>query len=166
MYTAAERIEHLREVADLARVPVDEFVLPEERQVAGNGLDFHLLDWGTAGKPTVLFLHGGSLTAHTWDLVCLSLRPRYHCLAYDLRGHGDTSWSPSADYSLEAHRTDLESVVAGLGLGRFILVGMSLGGATSLAYAGRHADQLAGLVLVDVGPDGRAAGRNRIADFV
>jgi pimeloyl-ACP methyl ester carboxylesterase len=166
MYTVAERIEHLREVADLARVPVDEFVLPTEREVTGNGLQFHLLDWGTAGQPTVLFLHGGSLTAHTWDLVCLALRQRYHCLAYDLRGHGDTAWSPEADYSLEAHRTDLEAVVEQLGLQRFILVGMSLGGATSLSYAGKNADRLAGLVLVDIGPDGRAAGRRRIADFV
>jgi esterase len=165
-HTPDERIPHLREVIDLAQVPVEEVVLPTERFLTANGLQRHLLDWGTVGQPTVLFLHGGSLTAHTWDLVCLALRPRYHCLAIDLRGHGDTAWSPEGDYSLEAHRADLTAVVTELGLERFILVGMSLGGATSLAFAGQHADKLAGLVVVDTGPDGRAAGRNRIADFV
>lgn len=164
--TASERKQHLREAAARAGLQLDEVVLPTSRRLVANGLDHHYLDWGTAGCRPVLFLHGGGLTAHTWDLVCLALRPRYHCLALDLRGHGDTAWSPEADYSLEAHRADLEAIVEQLGLGRFLLVGMSLGGGTALAYAGQHANRLAGLVLVDIGPDGREEGRRRIAGFV
>src|SRR5207249_1787950 len=98
-----ERVQHLSEAAELAQMSLAEVVLPTERQLQGNGLPLHLLDWGTPGQPPVLFLHGGSLTAHTWDLVCLALRQRYHCQALDLRGHGDSGWSPDADYSLEAH---------------------------------------------------------------
>src|SRR5918911_1542386 len=164
-FTPAERQQHLREAAARAGMEV-EVVLPTSRTVLANGLKHHYLDWGTEGRRPILFLHGGGLNAHTWDLVCLALQPDYHCLALDLRGHGDTDWSPEADYGLEAHQTDLEAIVEQLGLTSFLLVGMSLGGATSLAYAGKHADQLAGLVLVDIGPDGRDAGRQRIADFV
>jgi len=169
-YTEHERREHLREATELAGFPPGEVVLPTERTLPANGLNFHLLDWGgddpTPERPAVLFVHGASLTAHTWDLVCLALRDRYRCFALDLRGHGDSDWPPDGEYRLDALRADLEGVVEGLGLGRFILVGMSLGGATSLAYAGLHADRLAGLVVVDTGPETRDAGRRRIQRFV
>jgi esterase len=162
----SEMARHLREAADLAGLPLPEIVLPIERELLANGLRLHYLDWGTAGRQPILFLHGGSLTARTWDLVCLGLRRDYHCLALNLRGHGDSDWSPEADYSLEAHRGDLEALVDHLGLERFVLVGMSLGGAVSLTYAGKHAGKLAALVLVDVGPETREAGRRQIAEFV
>lgn len=158
--------QHLREAADLAGLPLREIVLPADRWLTTSGPRLHYLDWGTVGRPPVVFLHGRSLTAHTWDLVCLALRQDYHCCALDLRGHGDSDWSPEADYGLDAHRADIEAATEQLALGRFILVGMSLGGATSLAYAGRHAERLAALVLVDIGPDTRPAGGRRIADFV
>ena len=48
--------------------------------------------------------------------------------------------------------------VDALGLERFVLVGMSLGGANALAWAGRHSQRLAGLVMIDVGPEIRAEG--------
>jgi pimeloyl-ACP methyl ester carboxylesterase len=161
-----ERILHLREAADLNGMQIDEIVLPQERDVTGAGLRLHVLDWGGDALPPVLFLHGGSLTAHTWDLVCLALRNQYHCLALDLRGHGDSDWSPDGEYSLDAHARDVEAAVEALGLDRFTLVGMSLGGGTALTYAGRNVGRLEKLVIVDTGPEGRAAGRQRIANFV
>jgi pimeloyl-ACP methyl ester carboxylesterase len=114
----------------------------------------------------VLFLHGGGLTAHTWDVACLLLRGDYHCLALDLRGHGDSEWSPEMDYGFETHAGDVEALVDRLDLDRLAVVGMSLGGLASIGYAGRHADRLSALVLVDVGPETRSEGARRIADFV
>jgi esterase len=166
MLEPAESEQHLREVARLANLPLEEVVLPTDGELVSNGLRFHYLDWGTAGREPVLFLHGGGLTAHTWDLVCLGLRRQYHCRALELRGHGDSEWAPDADYSLETQCVDLEGIVEHFGSERFTLVGMSLGGAISLTYAGKHADKLNALVLVDVGPNTRPAGRQRIADFV
>ena len=58
-----------------------------------------------------MFLHGGGLSAHTWDIVCLALREEYRCYALDLRGHGDSEWSPALDYSLGAHLRDLEALL-------------------------------------------------------
>jgi len=124
----------------------------------------HLLDWDGDARPDALFLHGGGLTAHTWDVVCDELRDRVRPLALDLRGHGDSEWSPDGRYPLAAHVDDLEQVVAALGLRDFVLVGMSLGGLVSLAYAGRHAASLAALVLVDSGPEMRRS--ERLRDFM
>jgi pimeloyl-ACP methyl ester carboxylesterase len=126
---------------------------------------FHYLDWGTRGLPPMLFLHGGGLNVHTWDLVCASLKPERHCLALDQRGHGDSEWSPVMDYATESHAEDLDAFVDHLGLERFVLVGMSLGGANALAWAGSHSERLAALVLIDVGPEVRQAGVRKIAAF-
>jgi esterase len=161
-----EHLEHLREAAAVAGLTVPDFMVPDEHHVVLRRMRFRYLDWGTRGKPPMLFLHGGGLTAHTWDLVCLALRADYWCLALDLRGHGDSEWSPEMDYGLEAHRDDIEALVDHLRLDGLVLVGMSLGGLAAIAYAGRHAARLAALVLVDVGPETRLDGARRIAEFL
>jgi pimeloyl-ACP methyl ester carboxylesterase len=163
--TPDELREHLTLAATKAGVEIPELVLPHARDVVLRRMRFHYLDWGIEGRPPIVFLHGGGLNAHTWDLVCLSLRRERHCVALDQRGHGDSEWSPVMDYATESHVGDLEAFVDHLGLERFVLVGMSLGGANALAWAGRHSRRLAGLVLVDIGPETRAAGAQKIAAF-
>ena len=163
--SAEEFRKHLELSAAVAGVQLPEIVLPDAHHLLLGGMRLHYLDWGTSGLPLVLFLHGGGLNAHTWDLVCASLRRARHCLALDQRGHGESEWSPPMDYSIESHAGDLEAFVRALGLERFVLVGMSLGGANALAWAGQHSRQLAGLVLIDVGPETRAAGVQKIQAF-
>jgi esterase len=162
----SEELEHLKLAMEIAGMPDAEIVLPAQRHVRVHGLSIHYLDWGTAGKPPILFLHGGGLNAHTWDLLCTVLRTDYHCLAPDLRGHGETEWSEELDYGFEAHGRDIIGIVDRLGLNRFLLVGMSLGGIASLLYAADHSDHLRGLVIVDTGPDVRPEGGRRISQFV
>jgi pimeloyl-ACP methyl ester carboxylesterase len=113
----------------------------------------------------MLFLHGGGLSVHTWDLVCASLKPERHCLALEQGDHGYSYRSPVMNYATESHAEDLDAVVDHLGLERFVLVGMSLGGANALAWAVIHSERLAGLVLIDVGPEVRQAGVRKIAAF-
>jgi pimeloyl-ACP methyl ester carboxylesterase len=162
----AESLEHLRLAVEVAGLPVDEVVLPSEHDVVIDGLRLHYLDWVRRDSPALLFLHGGCLTAHTWDLVCLALRQDFHCLALDQRGHGDSEWSPTLDYAPEAHVRDIEGLIAQLGLAKPVLIGQSLGGLNAMTYATRAGDELAGLVAIDVGPDIRWRGAMRIADFV
>jgi esterase len=164
--SSEEYREHLQSTAVRAGFSFAEVVLPAEHRVAANGLGLSYLDWGSAGKPPILFLHGGALTAHTWDLVCLALRPDFHCLALDQRGHGDSDWAADSDYSLAAQRRDIEGFVDALGLDRFVLVGMSMGAINGLAYATRHSERLEALVLIDAGPHVRRPGSRRIRDFV
>ena len=61
-----------------------------------NGLRFHFLDWGTAGRDPILLLHGGAQTAHSWDEVAPDLARDHHVLALDQRGHGDSDWAPGS----------------------------------------------------------------------
>ncbi len=157
--------EHLQLSSATAGLTLPDLKLPDAHHVILRGMRFHYLDWGTRSLPPVLFLHGGGLNVHTWDLVCASLKHERHCLALDQRGHGESEWSPVMDYATESHAGDLDAFVDHLGLERFVLVGMSLGGANALAWAGAHSRRLAGLVLVDVGPETRAAGRAKIQAF-
>ncbi len=157
--------EHLAVASATAGLTLPELVLPASHHVVLRGMRFHYLDWGTRGRPPMLFLHGGGLNAHTWDLVCASLRTERHCLALDQRGHGDSEWSPEMDYGIESHAADIDAFVDRLGLDRFVLVGMSLGGVNALAWASAHSQRLAGLVIVDVGPEVRQAGVRKIAAF-
>src|SRR5262245_31125203 len=156
---------HLELSAATAGMALPEILLPDTHHLLLGRMRFHYLDWGTSGLPPVVFLHGGGLNAHTWDLVCLALRRERHCVALDQRGHGDSEWSPEMDYSTESHVGDLGAFIDALGLDRFVLVGMSLGGVNALAWAGRHSARLAGLVLVDVGPEIRTDGVRKIAAF-
>ena len=157
--------EHLVQSAATAGIALPEIVLPDARDLLLGRMRFHYLDWGIAGLAPVVFLHGGGLNAHTWDLVCASLRYDRHCLALDQRGHGESEWSPQMDYSTESQAADLDAFVRAMKLDRFVLVGMSLGGVNSLAWAGQHSKQLAGLVIIDVGPEIRREGVKKIQAF-
>jgi len=159
-------LAHYRLATEIAGMDVPELCLPEHHDVVIGRMRLHYLDWGTADRPPIVFLHGGGLTAHTWDLICLALRADYHCLALDQRGHGDSEWSPELHYGPEAHLADLEGFIDRLGLERLALVGQSMGALNAFVYATRHPDRLTGLVLIDAGPRVREAGTQRIADFL
>jgi pimeloyl-ACP methyl ester carboxylesterase len=146
-------IPYLQRVSELANVPVADFVAPADAQLIAGDTRLHYLDWGTDGKPWLVFLHGGAQTAHTWDIVCLALRDRYHAVAVDLRGHGDSEWSPELDYGLAAHARDLLGLLDRLGAGQAILVGMSLGGMSAMYATSLAPERVRALVVVDVSPN-------------
>jgi pimeloyl-ACP methyl ester carboxylesterase len=164
---ADTQLRSLRLAAVRAGLDVPELALPDDRVVVVDGRRLHYLDWSApAGARDVVLLHGGALTAHTWDLTCLALRKGFHCIALDQRGHGDSDWAPDLDYSTDAHVGDLERFALELGLNDFVLVGMSLGGINSIAFAARHSEQINGLVIVDVGHRVRRDGASRIRRFI
>jgi non-heme chloroperoxidase len=118
------------------------------------------------GRGTVLLLHGGGQTRHSWARTGLRLSQRgWTAIALDARGHGDSQWAPDRDYSLEAYVTDLITFIATLGEPP-VLVGASLGGTTSLVAAGEHPGLARGLVLVDIVAKVEEAGTNRIREFM
>ena len=168
MVTTEQRqaaIEDLRGAAAVAKIDIPEFVLPEDHDAVVRRFRLHYLDWGNPEQPPFLFLHGGGLTAHSWDLVCLALRQDYHCIALDLRGHGDSEWSPGGDYGVASLAADVEGFVEQLGWERFVLMGMSMGGLTSIKFCERNVERLRGLVIVDVGPEVERPGAHRIREF-
>jgi len=138
---------------------------PRDGFLDSNGIRMHYLDWGKQGKPSLLFLHGGALTAHTWDFTCLQLRDAYHCYALDQRGHGD-SGGQGIVVDPPLHREDIRGVVEQLGLQNFVMVGMSLGGLNTIAYAAAYGQTLRGAVIVDVSPTVREEGSRYNGQFI
>lgn len=116
------------------------------------------------GTP-VLLLHGGGQTRGAWGAALAEgARRGFRMISADLRGHGESGWSPGADYSLAAYVSDIRAVAGALRAPPF-LVGASLGGSASLSYAG-EGHPLAGLVMIDVAPTVNTAGTDRILAFM
>jgi pimeloyl-ACP methyl ester carboxylesterase len=122
-------------------------------------------DLGPDAAPAVILLHGGGQTRHSWSGAARVLAQRgYRVINFDARGHGESEWSETGAYSLDDRVADLEAIVEGLDQ-PFVLVGASLGGATSIHAAARSI-QPAGIVLVDIVPHPESEGISRIVTFM
>lgn len=122
-----------------------------EHEVRVAGLDLRLQDYGTAGKPPLLCLHGGAANAHWYDFVAQGFTPDYHVRALDFRGHGDSDWDPAEppDYSYERHAADVHELAEKLDLRDFVLIAHSMGGMISSVYAATYPGRLKALIIVD-----------------
>jgi pimeloyl-ACP methyl ester carboxylesterase len=107
------------------------------------------LVWGD-GPPEIVLLHGGAQNAHTWDTVAMALdRP---LVAVDLPGHGHSDAGHGGALDPAGNAADVAVAVRALAPDARAVVGMSLGGATSLALAAHAPDLVRRLVLVDITP--------------
>ncbi len=136
------------------------------RNIVLRQMRFHFLEWGRPDAPPIVLLHGGHQSAHSWDLVSLSLARHYRVLALDQRGHGDSEWSRDVTYSNHEMSLDAEAFIAAMAVERPILIGHSMGGRNSLLLTRRSQHLLRALVVVDVGPEVSEKGRAAIAGFV
>lgn len=110
-----------------------------------------------AAEPLV-FLHGWLLSRHYWKPVVEALADRHQCLAYDLRGFGDSTLpdelpadQPGQGYSLAAYAEDLHHLLTALDLSAVWLVGHSLGGSIALWGAAQMSDRVKGVICVNAG---------------
>jgi len=115
----------------------------------------------------VLFLHGGGQTRHAWGRTADALAEQgWLTVTVDLRGHGDSEWSPNGDYSFTAYYADCIAVVDQLRHPP-VLVGASLGGMSAMLAEGISDRTVScGLVLVDIAPKTNPAGIERIRAFM
>ena len=135
-----------------------------DRFVRVGALNLHYLEWGEAGAPPVIMVHGLSGNAHNFDNLAPYLATRYHVVSVDVRGRGDSDWAADANYSNDAYIADMEGLRQALGFERISLVGTSLGGRISMSYAGTYPDRVERTVLNDIGPDIDPRGGARIAE--
>ena len=150
-----------------ARVPYDEFsmfhenaaefglaytgppVVRRESVALGGGRQLSALVWGHE-PPEFVFLHGGAQNAHTWDTVALALgRP---LVAIDLPGHGHSDGGRNGSLDLADNAADVATTIGALAPNAAAVVGMSLGGITTLALSAVAPDMVRSVVLVDITP--------------
>lgn len=139
------------------------FVLLDERQV-------HFLEWGHAGQPAVVCLHGGGQTAYMFEQLGAALTGRFHVLAWDFADHGDSDpfpYDPERSH-LDRHllAADAAPLCAEFGIDRAVFVGASMGGIVSVTVSAAFSDLVEGVVLLDVGHRLETAGVLRIRDFL
>ncbi len=125
--------------------------------IAVDGVDLRYEEWG-AGNPPLLLLHGFTGSRLDWTDVVEALAADRRVVAYDQRGHGESTNVGRADaYTFDRLLADLEAVVAERNLAPFHLLGHSMGGILAMRYAIAHPEQLASLILMDTA--GAAAGQ-------
>ena len=116
-------------------------------------LRLQYLDYGDSDRPLLVLVHGGRDHARSWDFVAARLRQRYHVVAPDLRGHGDSAWAIGSQYSMPDYVLDLAQLLRHIGKSPVTLVGHSLGGAVVLHYAGIYPDAIERVVAIEgLGP--------------
>ena len=138
--------------------PVQRFFVAVDglRQLSG-------LRWGD-GSPELVLVHGGAQNAHTFDTVALAAqRP---LIAVDLPGHGHSDAGPYGPTAIASHARDLAAALDALIVAPRPVVGMSLGGLTSVVLADQRPDLVESLVLVDITPGVDAAKAKHITDFI
>jgi pimeloyl-ACP methyl ester carboxylesterase len=141
---------------------------PMDEIISLRGLRFHYRDWPGPGADAVplVLLHGFTGHARSWDALASSLSRHFRVLALDQRGHGESGWAPADAYGTSEMVADLAAFVDALSLERFVLLGLSMGGIVSIAYAGARPVELERLILVDIGPEIMAGGMKSIRDNV
>jgi pimeloyl-ACP methyl ester carboxylesterase len=124
-----------------------------DRYVRVNGLRIHYLDHGTDGKQPLILLHGIGRVAHTFDHLAAHFNGKYHVIAVDMRGHGDSDWDPQAAYLVEDYVKDIEGLANELHLRNIVIWGNSTGGRVAQVFAGTHPELVAAVISEDVGPE-------------
>lgn len=125
--------------------------------------DISALRWGTA-DPELVLIHGGAQNAHTWDTVSLALG--VPLVAVDLPGHGHSSWRDDGRYTPDSLASDVAVAIEMLAPRARAVVGMSLGGLTTLALAARAPHLVRRLGLVDITPGVNGVKAKAVIDFV
>jgi esterase len=126
---------------------------PADRFVTVNGLRIHFMEWGTPGRQPLIMLHGIGRVARTFDHIAPHFAAKYHVLAVDMRGHGDSAWDPKGAYLVEDYVKDIEGLAQQLRLRNIVLWGNSTGGRVAQVFAGMHPDLVAAVISEDVGPE-------------
>ena len=119
---------------------------PTSNSFISQRLKLHYADWGNSDAPPLLLLHGGRDHCRSWDWVAEEFRHDWHVIAPDLRGHGDSAWSPDGNYEMETFVYDLAQLVHQLDLAPVTIVAHSMGGNIATRYTGLFPENVRKLV--------------------
>ncbi|MEP6784160.1 MAG: alpha/beta hydrolase [Sphingomonadales bacterium] len=151
---ADQRLAH----SDAPPLPVRLLDGERTQRIANGNLGIQVREWGKPDAPAMVLLHGLRGYSGTWRNFAAAFSDRWHMIALDARGRGDSDWDVDRNYYTDAYLRDLEAVVDGLALDRFVLVGHSMGGTTSYCYAAKHPQRLNALIVEDITAGSSVAG--------
>jgi pimeloyl-ACP methyl ester carboxylesterase len=116
-------------------------------------LRLHYVDWGREDAPPLLLIHGGRDHCRNWDWVAERLADRYHVVAPDLRGHGDSEWAPGSGYNEVSYVYDIAQLILQKKMAPLTIIGHSMGGSIGLLYAGTFPETVKKIVAIEgLGP--------------
>ena len=138
----------------------------ETGRVRSGDVGIHFRKLGRPGQTPVLIVHGLSYFSYDWLEVAQALAAEREVIAMDMRGFGDSDWSPAKDYSVPTMAQDVLAVLDQAGWKRALVVGHSMGGRPTTYGAAKHPERVAALVLVDYTPENAPAGTKRTTETV
>ena len=107
--------------------------------------------FGARGRTPILLMHGANYyDSYDWVAVAQKLATDREVATYDKRGFGESGWSPSKDYSVDANVGDTLAVIGALGWERPIVVGHSASGRLSIAFAANFPDKDSGFKSLQI----------------
>lgn len=116
-------------------------------------LRLHYTEWGDPAAPPLILQHGSLDHGRSWDHIVARLLPGWRIIAPDLRGHGDSAWSPDAAYTMDDLVFDHAMLFEALKIERAHVIGHSLGGNVVTRHAGIRPDRVIKLVSIEgLGP--------------
>lgn len=122
---------------------------PTSNSFISQRLRLHYVDWGNPDAPPLILQHGGRDHCRSWDWVAEELRKDWHVIAPDLRGHGDSAWSPDGVYAMNSFVYDFAQLVHTLGHDQVTIVAHSLGGNIATRFTGLYPDKVRKLVNIE-----------------
>lgn len=126
---------------------------PTSNSFISQRLRLHYVDWGNPDAPPLILQHGGRDHCRSWDWVAAELAKDWHVIAPDLRGHGDSAWSPDGDYTGHAFVYDFAQLVHTLGHEQITIIAHSLGGSITTRFAGLYPEKVRKFVNIEgLGP--------------
>ena len=138
----------------------------ERLSFRGAGIDVVAEAAGPAQAQPILFLHGSGQTRQSWRKALVEAERRgYRAISLDLRGHGESDWSPDGVYNIDVFAADLRNIVEQIGRAP-ILVGASLGALMSMLVAASPPPAIRGIVLVDVTTSPEMEGVQEVRAFM
>ena len=121
---------------------------PRQRFGDSQRIPISYWDWGNEEAPPLVLVHGGRDHARSWGRLAEELRTDYHVVALDLRGHGDSGWTPGGNYSLPDNALDVGRVIGTVGAPARVIA-HSYGGSICLLTAGAYPEYFSALAVIE-----------------
>lgn len=119
-------------------------------------------EWGQSKNPTIICMGGVANSAMRFSFLAKALSKKYHIIAMDWAGRGDSGWLEDIDdYNNEQAIDQLNQLIKSIKKRKVHLIGSSLGGTIAISFSSRNPKKVKSLILNDIGPEMSASRRKK-----